>query len=477
MAEIWDVIIVGAGTAGMPAATFAARRGARVLALEAADVVGGTTHLSTGQMSAAGSRLQAARGIEDSADLHFDDVMHISKGTADAILVRLAVDHAADTLDWLMDNGFEPLPDHPVLGLGHEPYRVERYCWGADGGVSILNAIRKPFEAEVGKGTIALMAGFEVTALSLDSGAVTGVAGRGPGGTAEYRGRNIVLTTGGYASNPELFERINGYPQYADAAYPYARGHGLKLGEYAGGWLRGAGKYYCSYGSVLETGSIPSPVFARPNHWPEQRPPWEIHVNGAGERFVAEDNPSVDAREHALLQQPDLRYWIIFDQAIAESAPELFIEMPRADMFAAFESHPMFTRADTLAELATRAGIDGAGLDRTIATYNNALGGGDPLGRKHRPAPVATPPFYAVRVQGNSITGVAGLAVDERLRVIDNAGTPIPNLFAAGEVLGAGQTMGASSVGGMMVTPALTFGRLLGDRILDWAEKAAVAAE
>ncbi|MCH8188930.1 MAG: FAD-dependent oxidoreductase [Proteobacteria bacterium] len=107
MAEPWDVIIVGAGTTGMPAAIFAAQRGARVLILEAAPEVGGTLHLSAGQMSAAGSRLQAEKGIEDTPDEHYDDCMRISNNTADPVLVRLAVDNAADTLDWLQDIGAE----------------------------------------------------------------------------------------------------------------------------------------------------------------------------------------------------------------------------------------------------------------------------------------------------------------------------------------------------------------------------------
>jgi fumarate reductase flavoprotein subunit len=87
------------------------------------------------------------------------------------------------------------------------------------------------------------------------------------------------------------------------------------------------------------------------------------------------------------------------------------------------------------------------------------------------------PPFYAVRAQGASITSIAGLNVDASLRVLDKAGNPIPNLFAAGEILGSGQTMGEASVGGMMVTPALTFGRMLGDSMLSWTDEKAAAAE
>ena len=81
------------------------------------------------------------------------------------------------------------------------------------------------------------------------------------------------------------------------------------------------------------------------------------------------------------------------------------------------------------------------------------------------PKPIVQPPFYAIRHQGHSTTATVGIAVDDRLRVIRQDGMPIPNLYAAGELLGAGQTQGRSFVGGMMVTPALSFGRILGERL------------
>jgi fumarate reductase flavoprotein subunit len=74
-------------------------------------------------------------------------------------------------------------------------------------------------------------------------------------------------------------------------------------------------------------------------------------------------------------------------------------------------------------------------------------------------------PFYAIRHQGHSTTSTVGLAVDRELRVVRPGGEPIRNLYAAGELLGAGQTQGKSFVGGMMVTPALSFGRVLGQRL------------
>src|SRR5262245_57625732 len=71
-AKTWDLIIVGGGTAGLPAAIFAARRGVKVLVIEASLQLGGTLFLSTGQMSAAGTKLQKSKGIADTGQLHYD---------------------------------------------------------------------------------------------------------------------------------------------------------------------------------------------------------------------------------------------------------------------------------------------------------------------------------------------------------------------------------------------------------------------
>ena len=99
--------------------------------------------------------------------------------------------------------------------------------------------------------------------------------------------------------------------------------------------------------------------------------------------------------------------------------------------------------------------------------YNRAQAGGrDSLGREHLPLPIAKPPFYAIRMQGYYLLDTAGLAVDPRLRVIMRDRTPIPNLYAAGELIGMAALQGRSYCGGMSVTPALAFGRLLGESIL-----------
>ncbi len=470
----WDLIVVGGGNAGMPAAIFAARRGARVLIVEAAGILGGTLHLSSGQMSAAGTKLQEIKGIEDTAQYHYDDVMRISKGTANPDIVRLAVFNAGETFDWLMDKGFDVRPEHPITGTTHEPYSRPRYVWGQQWGRSILRILEEELQPEIDSGRVSVLLSTEVTELIQDSdGAVTGVGVRDTGGeTAEHFGHNILLTCGGYTSNAEMFERLEGAPDYTNMTYEYSQGAGITLGLSAGGYVRGGEHHIPTFGAVLADEDYPARMIGAVRHYPPNRPPWEIFVNVRGERFLREDIPSHDAYEEALLKQPDELCWVVFDDAMFNQAPRLvgrvFGQLTREDIVEAFEtSWPVFFRADTIAELGAAAGIDAKGLAETVARYNQGQATGqDELGREHMPLPIAKPPFYAIKLHSWSLSGCAGLAVDDQLRVIRDDGSPVAGLYAAGELLGTGALMGRSIVGGMMVTPALTFGRLLGQSLL-----------
>src|SRR6056297_3207018 len=157
-----------------------------------------------------------------------------------------------------------------------------------------------------------------------------------------------------------------------------------------------------------------------------------------------------------------MTFWIVWDAAVAAAAPPLLPSWQGARLEAAFAAHPGFARAGTLEALAAAAGIAPYGLVATVAAYNAALGQGaaDPLGRIHRPLPIAEPPFFALKVHGTTATASGGLAVDRDLRVLDTAGAPIPGLHAAGEILGRELLSGNAFVGGMSITPALAFGRL-----------------
>ncbi len=472
----YDVIVVGAGAAGLPAAIAAADRGARVALIEASDAIGGTLRWSNGELSAAGTRRQREKGIEDSSDAHFDDVMRLSKGKANPDIVRLAVDNASDTVDWLYDNGFQMAPEVPQVIHSHEAYGTARTYWGTNQALSVVEVLDRLLEPHVESGAIDLLFGTVLESLQTNSlGEVVGVHVVDPDGSkCTVSGLQVALTSGGCVANPALFEDLHGFPPYLKAYCPTNTGHGLSAARALGAQARGAEVYTPAFNAVLVDDGPSSELVCRLNTIPEWRMPWEIYVNSSGRRFVREDGDSIDERERALFAQPGMAAWMVFDDAINTEAPDRIRkwygrwadeqpEDPFTELYA-------FSSAASLEDLARKAGIDAQGLTATVKNFNAAQRReqADPFGRLHSPLPIERPPFYAIRFQGCSVFSAAGLVVNDSLQVLGDDGEPIPNLFAAGEILGAWQTMGQGNSGGMMATPALTFGRLLGSRFMQW---------
>ena len=481
MNDEWDVIVVGAGTAGIPTAIFAGQRGASVLLIEADNRIGGTLHWSSGQMTAAGTKLQKKHGIIDDPEWHIDDCQRISGGELHPTLGRLAIENAADSFDWLTDNGLEPAPglDLPVAGWGHEPHRTRRYAWGENGGISVLEAMQPLLDHEIGRGTVTLSLETKMTKLLTKGGAVTGVEVEARDGTkAEVLGQNVVLTTGGYAANLDLWKELT--PQYPLRSYcnPYSRGEGLVAAREIGARVNGGEKFLCSFAGVMQ--DLDDPLSARIGVKlnPHFRPPWEIFINRAGKRFVREDHPSVDHREHALLDQDGMEMFIVFDEGIRQNSPHFHADIEREHAEKLFGNHASYYKGDTIVELAAQCGVDAANLKATIATYNEAVesGSDSEFGRESLPRPINTGPYLAIRAVGFTVLSPGGLDLDDDLRVVDTEGKPIANLFASGEVLGKARLSGKTYLSGMSMLPAITFGRLLGQKLLKW-EGAREAAE
>ncbi|MBT4739902.1 MAG: FAD-dependent oxidoreductase [Rhodospirillaceae bacterium] len=466
----WDLIIVGGGTTGMPAALFATERGARVLLIDKAPQLGGTLDRTGGQVAAAGTIWQKEQGITDSPDAHYDDVMRINRHTSDPVLTRLLVDNAADTINWYAARGYTVLDGHPVLGSGHEFFTTRRYQWNKDAGQGFQNILDPMIEEAKATGRLSVLLSTGATDLITDdSGAVRGVVAENDSGErVDYRSRFVVLSSGGCAANPRMYQELHGMPLYWDIAYPYSQGDGITLGLGAGGYVRGGDMFAPTFGQILESNHFPAPISASAVLEPRYRMPWEVFVNVHGKRFVQEDHPSLAHREYTLSVQPGHRHWAIFDQEILDTAPPLIPRWSREKLDDAFIDHPMFAKAATIGELGVKAGINPYNLERDIAAYNDGVlnDAPDDMGREHRPLPIAKGPFYAVQLQGATVKSAAGLAVDGELRVTRNDGTPIPNLYAAGEVIGGAATSGQALTNGMGMTPALTFGRLLGQKII-----------
>lgn len=469
MAESFDIICVGAGSAGLPLAIKAAERGARILQIDADNRIGGTLFWSSGQIAAAGTRLQKEQGIEDSADEHYEDAQRVANGKIDPTVLRLFVDNAAETIDWLMDIGFEPAPGTPVAGEAHEAYSTRRYLWGNNQAISILEALKPLHEKHVASGQIDLRLEHRLTGLLTDdTGAVIGITADSPDGAKEFHSSNVVLACGGYAAGPELWSEINPEIPLCSHCNPFSRGDGIVATQKLDAAIDGKEKFLCTFAGWLENPDDPtSGEFLALS--PKARNIWEIFVDVNGKRFMTEDHQSIDYRERSLLKQPGMRMNIVFDDAILKNAAPITL-LDNETFRAKFGSHPNFVKADTIAGLAEQLGLPADALQTTVADYNAAVDAKEDkqwnkffLIRK-----IEKPPFYGIKAMGITVLSPAGLAVDDHLRVLTDDGKPIPNLFAAGEILGFGRTSGDAFVGGLSLTPALAFGKILGEQILSW---------
>ena len=462
--EVWDLIIVGAGSAGLPASIRAAQRGVRVLQIEADNRIGGTLHWSSGQMAAAGTRWQQELDIEDSPEQHYEDAQRIANNSIDPVLGKLAVTHAGATLDWLRDLGFEIAPPAPQAGVVHEPYQVRRYYWGANAALSVLEVLKPLHDELVQSGKLNLRLNTRLQSLIVEDDAVTGVTATTADGTeVTYFAKQVALTSGGYAANPELWQEFRSDLPLCSHCNPYSRGDGLVAARAAGALVDGADKFLCTMAGWREDPDDPlSGQFF--NLSPNQRKPWEIYVDVQGRRFMREDHPSIDYHENKLLAQPGMTMFIVADEAIMQNAPAIHL-MDEATFRNKLGNHPAFLKADSLADLSTQMQVPQSNLEQTVARYNQHVAdNSDPdFGKEFLHRAIETPPFYAYKASGITVVSPAGLNANAQLQVTRADGTPIKNLYAAGELLGFTRLSGNAFVGGMSLTPALTFGKLLGE--------------
>lgn len=454
----------------MPCAIEAVASGARVLVVEQAERPGGTLHVSLGQLSGAGTRLQRERGIEDSVDEHLRDIDRISRGTARREILKRTVPNQGATIDWLMDNGFEMAPECPAILHLHEAYGIARTYWGIDGGLSVLKTVIPLFDEAIGRPNAEILYRHRAVSLITEDLGVVGVriADVETGAEQEVNAKAVVLASGGYGANAALFARLTNGRPLVTAAMPTSTGSGLEMAEDIGAEIVGAELFLPTYAGVVSEPDGSRIVWRQmPSLTPQVRQPWELHLAPDGSRFVREDDPSVDAREHALNAIHDLTFWCVFDEAILAKAPPLLPGWSDAELEAAWSTHPSFVSAASLDELAAKTGMSPDEARQSISVYNAAAEGraADPTGRVHCPQPITGPAFRAIRMHGIILKTPAGLSVDDQLRVRRADGRAIDGLYAVGEAIGGSTLSGRGFVSGMSVTPALTLGRWLGQSL------------
>lgn len=464
----------------MSCAIEAAKRGLKVLVVERSERLGGALHWSGGHMSAAGCRRQRQAGIEDSPQQHLQEILAINGHTGDFELIRLATEEAPKTIDWLEEGGFEFASECPRIIYGHVPYRVPRTVYGLRKGLSVLEVLQRRWNTLVKENRLTAL-------FSTQSKDV--VASRGKrfdtvvidsiNGGYEQRiwAQHIVFATGGYGASHRFFAQKHPGMPFVSAAYPTADGNGIALLERKGAAFRFAECHLPSVGG-LETPPR-SGLTDFNDTWAMvatsvYRLPREIYLNTHGRRFMPEDEPNADMRERWVMQQPGWTFWAVFDQAaFEERAPDgsespLLIGWSRERFLHRARRGEGVHTAQSIKDLANACGLPAEAVAEEIAVFNQAVAQGvdKKFGRTYLKNAVQQPPFYAVKIRAASLVTFGGIWVNTHFEVLDTAGKPLPGLYAIGEMIGLGATSGNAFCSGMALTPALSFGRLLGQRLV-----------
>jgi len=453
----YDVIVIGAGGAGLAAAHTALEAGARVLVAEAGDRVGGSTSLSGGHIYAAGTSVQRAAGIiGDSAEQAFRYYLTLNQYKVEPSLARRLCGAAPGVVEWLISLGITFRPDDLYVS-GIDGHRRGHVPMGH--GAEIVATFDRAIS---GKADVVLRT--RVRDLLMENGRVAGIRVDGQ----DVRSGAVVITTGGFGANPELLARY--YPEAAAhgdwtwyIGSPHAQGDGLGLGACAGaewtGFNRGLLLATPGFRKELEVGT----------------PGWLTYVNRDGRRFV-DETVEYNIMSGVLKEQLGSECFAIFDEAAratAEPDPET-MQAVRAglmttcwlpDLLAEFARARKLLSAPTLEELARLAGIRWPALQTTVDTCNADYAAGRDAAFFKPPAllrPIRTPPFYAARIRSAIVCFTSmGLRIDAEARVHDTADRPIPGLYAAGEA--AGGVLGDRIFGGgSSMANVLVFGRIAG---------------
>ncbi len=489
-----DVVIIGAGGAGMTAAVEVLRAGGSVLVVDKMAGVGGNTIAAGSALNAAGTDIQkagtmAASGIDaveeklalepvdeymarwqesvrkdldaykasgsnqvfDSVDLHKLQTYVDGDYVAKPELVEILGNGAPQAIKYLEELGmsWEPAITTAVGATwprSHQPTR----SFGGSGSDFVL----PQYEFVKANGGEVVLE-HKVEELIMEDGRVVGAKGLASDGTPfEYRAnKSVILATGGFGANVEMRQRFNKHWANLDenvptSNMPCATGDGLALAEGVGANLIGVEWIQ------MVTGSSSAGVTASIAN--------NFYVNANGERFVAEDSRR-DVLSGAVLEQPGSFFWLMVD---SKTMWDLMGGKHYNGKTVEQLKEIGLLEADTIEELAVLMGCDPAKLQASVDQHNKAVTGeeADPLGRQVYEYTFDKGPYYAGKGYAMVHHTMGGVEINTNCEVLDTNGNPIPGFYAAGEVTGG--IHGGNRLGGNAIADIVVFGQIAGQNAM-----------
>lgn len=462
-----DIVVVGAGLAGLSAAIDAASVGARVLVIDMNSVFGGHG-IQSGGVAFVGSAMQEELGYADTPQQAYADWMEWTVDGNPQWTQFYAANSNEMLYDWLTGLGVRFDRIRPSHGNS-----VPRFHMTFRRG---LNLTRPIFLEALRYSNIDFRWNAVADYLTKDGDRVIGVEGLDyrTGSRFALRSDKVILATGGFQSNIDMV-KANWRSDLPAPGPVYSmsgqnsRGSGHRMAEQAGAALVNLDRQYNGYTIIPDMlGLDEERGFVGGN----ARSIW---VNSVGERFVTELGIDRYVFDAVMREQPE-GHWAIYDSDDKDGfrlgGPH-FVSAAAVDQAKiqrlAVENPDITQKAETLAELAALIGVPTDALEATVASYNALVENSestdiDGLPPEDTPPvfTIDTPPYYATKLYPMANKSAGGVSIDLQTHALDAAGNPVPGLYAAGEITGSAGMNGLNGLDGMFTGPSILTGRVAG---------------
>ena len=472
-----DVLVIGAGVAGMRSAIEACENGAKVVILEKTDRVGGT--LGGGTLIGVNSVLQKEAGIEDDPELLIGDFERLNAGyqsrnpdveySWNKDLGVYFANHCGEEVDWVTSLGIEftnRTPSQPTL---YEPLSVDRVssCKRS----SLTDVVMGELQKYIDAGQASIVFNTPATELITDaSGAVIGAKTD----SGDFYAKATILCTGGYGYSEELVKRYN-LENFTTTSSWFTTGDGMLMAEKVGAVLTNM-DFLTVYAGGLKT---PESGLTRSLSIRVKDFPYIIFVNKDGNRFVDElgneDGSSYDEIT-SWWKVGDNKVYIMLDQAMvddlkAQEKPIITGDKDWANFDDQLAKGNILFSGSTIEEVAEKAGINAENLAATIEKYNTYAKNGldEEFGRTRLMKEFTGGTYYIFETTPYIMITAGGPAMTDKGEVVDADGNPIPGLYQAGEIVGMANAFGRTTIGGVGNTGSLVWGALAGGSAAQYA--------
>ena len=440
-----DIVIIGAGGAGLAAAIEGVQNGAKVIVLEKMGVAGGNTTSATGGLNAAETKIQKELGIEDTKEQFYADTMKGGYNKNDPALVRKMVDKAAETVDWLMSFGVDLSDVGKMAGSTNK--RTHRPQGGAAVGAHMVSVM----EAEALKIGVDLRKNSKVIDIIKEDNKPAGVVVETNGQRYTIAAKAVIIATGGFGANPDMVVKYKPELEgFGTTNHKGATGDAFAWIEKFGGALTQMDEIQ-THPTVVPGNGLMITEAVRGNG--------AIMVNREGNRFCSE-MATRDVMSKAILNQTGKTAYLVFDMGVRKSLKAI----------EGYVKQGLLTEGETPEALAQKLGIPAESFASTIASYNQiqASGNDAEFGRKasEMPRPLTEGPYYAVEVGPAIHHTMGGIKITPNAEVLDTNGNVIPGLYAAGEVTGG--VHGGNRLGGNAVADICVYGKIAADSALEY---------